>query len=183
MAGGLALMSGGVAAIWGLAPVISGSLQGVVNVRCIPVPHTFDLRVSGVLDLSTGARYIPRDTLLVAGSSVTEQVMAHGEDLLIALCAVCAGILLYRLSRSLRDALSARRYLVGLGWTCVAVAVVGPLAPFYASSVLLERVGFSGQCMYSYTALSMIPLGIAALLFAVGAWVRRAAQPDRVSAD
>lgn len=194
VAGGLALVSGVVAATWGPALVIGGVLRGVVSVRCLPVPHTLDGRVhserwavkdlstgatyvSPVTDLSTGARFIPRDTLLVAGSSVAEQVMAHGENLLIALCVFWAGILLYRLSRSVpHDSPSARRYrvrLAWLGWICVTIAVTGPLAPYFASSALFDRVGFSGECRYSYSALSVIPAVTAALLFAVGAWVHR----------
>ncbi|GAA2212876.1 hypothetical protein GCM10009850_083380 [Nonomuraea monospora] len=183
VAGGLALVSGVVAAIRGLALVISDELRGVASVRCLPIPHTFDVRVSGATDLSAGARYIPPDTLLVADASVAEQVMAHGENLLIALCVFCAGILLYRLSRSLpHDLPSARRCRVGLAWLCATVALFGPLAPYYTSAMLLDRVGFSGACTYSYSEASMIPVVTAALLFAVGAWVRRAVpdHPDSV---
>ncbi|MEV0585013.1 hypothetical protein [Nonomuraea sp. NPDC050310] len=173
VAGALALLSGVIVAALVLVPAVGESLRGVVSVRCSPHPHTFDART---WDLSNGVLIGGRD-LQVARPTASELVLVHGETGLVALCALGAGVALFRLSRSLlRDAVSLRRFAVrleGVGWLCVLVMVAGPLMPYYASVAVLDRLGFSGQCGYVYSALSAIPAIIGALMFVAAGWLRR----------
>ncbi|YCK40234.1 hypothetical protein ACNF49_41070 [Actinomadura sp. ATCC 39365] len=178
----LSLLAGIVAAIWGLASAIKGAGQahGVVSVHCRDIPHKLPIEVSSGSDISVaGAVYTIGDgTLLAANSTVAEQIAAHGEDLLMGICAFAAGVLLYRLFRSfLQGQPSLGRNPARLTWLaalCLTVAAAAPLLPFHASSLVVDRLGFTGSCpaVAVYSRTSVVLIFGAVILFALGELAR-----------
>ncbi|MEV8633722.1 hypothetical protein AB0395_18890 [Streptosporangium sp. NPDC051023] len=182
----LPLLAGGAGTVWGAAFTVSGIVQGrhVVAVYVDPIPHKLPLSVSTATDMSTGPMFKPPNILMATHPTLAETVLSHGGALLDGLCAGLAGLLLHRLFRSVLHGRPAhRRNAARLAWLAVlslVVGVAGPIIPFLASSMVLDRVKLADACTPAalYSRLSMIFVLGAILLFVLAEICRSRAESD-----
>ena len=174
---GLSLSAGGVAAIWGLMSGINAVRQagGIVSVHCMAVSGKLPFSVSRGSDISVaGALYEWDNLLLAVNSTAIEQLTSRGDDLMTGLCALVAGVLLYRLLRSfLHQQSDLRRNPARLTWLaalCLALAAAAPLLPFFAGTLVLDRVRLAASCpaIPVYSGVSVALICGAVILFALG---------------
>lgn len=160
--------TGAVAAVWGVAYPINGATQTGAYVT-IPVVPLRQVHLSEVR-LAEGVVVPQREMWLdVWGSTMAEQVLSRGDVLLSGLCVGVAAFLL----RALLTAAGTRpafdgRLTVRVTWLggvlALTAGVVGPLLPYLAGAMALNRTGMTDSFAPS-AALSWIPLVGALFLF------------------